>query len=209
MYSVYYIRPSQQKSHRRRVATKNLSVTCSISIQSQVTAFIVHQLTASVCVSPPFMARCQIYALTSGFLSRASGRYSGDIFVSYDESSDRPWGLAQVHCPSSFAFFACCVSLFAYFCLFPCFVQHLFFVFSSPFLCFSSPFCFLFLSLFSFLSFLFLLTLMSLLFLFSLANWCIFSFFFFQLSFVVCFLSFVLSFLFALFWFCVLCLIFF
>eukprot|EP00904_Undaria_pinnatifida_P014260 jgi/Undpi1/9965/HiC_scaffold_28.g12419.m1 len=37
----------------------------------------------------------EIYALTSGFLSRASGRYSGDIFVSYDESSDRPWGLAQ------------------------------------------------------------------------------------------------------------------
>eukprot|EP00903_Cladosiphon_okamuranus_P019564 g17994.t1 len=37
----------------------------------------------------------EVYSLTSGFISSAANRYAGDEFVSFDESSDRPWGFKQ------------------------------------------------------------------------------------------------------------------
>lgn len=47
------------------------------------------------CVHSPRRAS-QIYSLTSDFLKTASIRYAGDMFVSHDGTSDRPWGIMQV-----------------------------------------------------------------------------------------------------------------
>ncbi|CAM9782570.1 unnamed protein product [Ectocarpus sp. 12 AP-2014] len=37
----------------------------------------------------------EIYSLTSTFLSQATQRFSGHAYISYDESSERPWGFQQ------------------------------------------------------------------------------------------------------------------
>lgn len=34
--------------------------------------------------------------MTSDFMSSATSRYGADEFISFDESSDRPWGFKQV-----------------------------------------------------------------------------------------------------------------
>ena len=38
----------------------------------------------------------QVYSMTSDFMSSATSRYAADEFISFDESSDRPWGFKQV-----------------------------------------------------------------------------------------------------------------
>lgn len=38
----------------------------------------------------------QVYSMATDFMSSATQRFSSDEFISFDESSDRPWGFKQV-----------------------------------------------------------------------------------------------------------------